>query len=360
MFYYSVMVDSVVSQLLVLALLIATNIRIFFIHKSRKDVFVVLAPISLVLCLLLFLAWGVTLPSMLVLLLTIVTCVVNFHSMLRFFSGLVTEFYSVSLCVFSCLNLLLLVVCMAGIIILRPVKTPLEDLSVQKETRLLCGSFTNGYTERTSIFDPCDARITFFSPKETDSTPLPVVLFVADPRQTAEMLAPVAAQTASFGYKVVVADFSSTFEPALHRIQSATNPTAFSQKEQQFVQMSTAQYGALIKFLDLRPEQQIFLLGEGVCQKAMDAVGKLYSNIVDAWFCINGQNSNGTICTVEGWSNGFGAIEEYAPWLKLVLSKTANPFHCRDATRFNSILVSTQANKFFACENIKTTLPLLE
>jgi len=97
------MIDIMVSQLLVLVLLFIVNFRVFGKNKKNQEVFVVLAPVSLLLSVLLIFAWGLTLPTLLIIILSFLTCLINFYSIIRFFSKLMTGYYGIGLFVFSVL-----------------------------------------------------------------------------------------------------------------------------------------------------------------------------------------------------------------------------------------------------------------
>lgn len=355
--------DCVVSELLVLSLLFVVSCRIFFMERSRRDIFVVFSPLTLLLCLLLFIAWGVTLPSILIFLLTLGVFVVNIHSMWRLFSNLLTDYYSPVMYIFSCLNLLLVVVATVGIVIFRPVPFPAQELGVQEEVVLYSGSYAAGYRERDSVFDSYDAKVLRFTlndgtvvSNDASSTGVrgdvsPLVLIVTDPRETVDRVRPFVAQLASLGYDVVVADFEpSVFKSMASRFQAMVAPERFFSDWQHFVRVATVQYGILMDLFGKSAAESgrpVFLMADGLCADAVPVVSELYPENVAAWFAVNGKAADGSINVVPGWHDGFGALEESAPWLAWILNGGGNPFDCRDGTRFNSILIATQADSFF-------------
>ena len=94
-----------------------------------------------------------------------------------------TDYYTTAMCISSCFNLLLIVFAAIFILFFRTVPLPIEELSVKEETQLLYGSYAKGLSERTSVFDSYDVKVSRFFPENTDTETLPKIIFVTDPRQ---------------------------------------------------------------------------------------------------------------------------------------------------------------------------------
>lgn len=382
--------DIVVSQLLVLVLLFVANFRVFGKNKKNQEVFVVLAPVSLVLSILLIFAWGLTLPTLLILILSFLTCLINFYSLLRFFSKLMTGYYGIGLFVFSVLFQVLIVLTAVFIIITIPVSTSLEKLSVEEKTISIVGSYGIGFTERTLVFDRIDGKVSVYSPiletqadeiaevlpvetgefvpevPETqtnevaevlpveEKSKLPLVFIVSDPRENSSRLKPFASKLASKGYEVIVADFfTSPFESFGKRFLGVAKKEYFVENNTRLVQMAVGQYAALLEMFNADgKERSVYLVGDGICGEAAERVFQLKPDVVSGFYSLNGNTSNGPSQNLLDWHQGFGFLGETAPHLLWILGSTDNLFECRDEMGFNSVLAVAQAQKVFVSENI--------
>ena len=57
------MTDAVITELMILAMVLIVNIRVFFVSRGKKDLLVILSPLALLVSLLMFFAWGIELFS---------------------------------------------------------------------------------------------------------------------------------------------------------------------------------------------------------------------------------------------------------------------------------------------------------
>ena len=354
------MTDNIVTQLLILFLLFAVNCRIFFLQRSRRDTFVILAPVSLVLSFLSIFTWGVTFLTALVLLICILTCITNINSLYRLFSRLMTDYYTTAMCISSCFNLLLIVFAAIFILFFRTVPLPIEELSVKEETQLLYGSYAKGLSERTSVFDSYDVKVSRFFPENTDTETLPKIIFVTDPRQNTDYLKSIAIQTASLGYEVIIGDYNtSVLNFAKNKIKGILFPENMEADKVSYIRTSVAQYNALIRFLNLSDEQNIFLAGDGFCKEALSVVTKIFPDKINGWFAINGESSSKQNYPVNGWHDGFGDLGQREPCLKWLLERT-DLLNKRDITLFDSVLIANQINSFSSLIMQNSTLSFTE
>lgn len=379
------MIDIMVSQLLVLVLLFIVNFRVFGKNKKNQEVFVVLAPVSLLLSVLLIFAWGLTLPTLLIIILSFLTCLINFYSIIRFFSKLMTGYYGIGLFVFSVLLQVLIVLTATFIVVTRPVSISIEDYSVEEKSVSIIGSYGIGFTERISMFDKIDGKVSKFIPvaqeqeafvqensvqinqdefiqDETlintqpfaEEKNLPLVFIVAEPRETISQLKPLAIQLASKGYKVYVAEFfDSPFESFGKRFLGVLKKDYFDKNKSQFVQMAMGQYTELLEMYDGKNnDSDVYLVGDGICGDAIERLYQLMPDVVSGFYILNGNTSNGASQKLFDWHSGFGFLGETAPWLLWILGSTDNFFYCRDEMNFNSILAASEAHKVFDSDKV--------
>lgn len=342
--------DCLVSELLVLFLLLIVCLRVFSRISSRRDIFVVLVPVAFIFSLLIFVAWGINLPTLLVFLMVIFVFAVNIHSLFRLFSGLMTDYYSFSLQFFSVVSGILIIFVGTFIVITRPVELPLEELSVKQENLLLTGSYVKEFNQRDSAFDSLDAKIFCYTPEYSsqyaEESKLPLVICVIENRQTVETMMPFVVQLASYGYKVVLADFKPfVFKPAWQRLTSLLETD--SEKQSEAKTLAVAQYNSLIQYYTKENNHSaLMLVGDGVCGQVLSTVAELNSGKIDAWFSINGMASDGKNYPLDNWRNGYGFLQEASPWLAIFVKDTG--FNgCRDTSRFDSVYAAIQVNQVF-------------
>lgn len=345
------MTDCVISQLLVLLLLFLVCSRVFWIKGDRRDTFAVLAPLAVLLSVLIFIAWDITFPSFCVFVLSVIVCIENMHSLSRLFHNMVTDYYSPLLVVCSIINLVLIVVVATGIILLRPVPVPLDELRVYEEKSLLEGSVTGGFYPRNGVFHSIDVVISRMVPDHVPAGQLPFVLWVTDPRQTEEQIRPVAARLAARGYEVITADFSKKpVSSALYRWKSVLNGGILPVEDYSMLLMQTiARYRSLLLLYGnsaVDSGRPVFIAGEGLGCEAVVAVAGLLPDIVSGYYTVNGPDSYGNFRQIDGWFDGFGVLTESAPWASWALYG-GNPLDSRDATCFYSIAAAIQADFVF-------------
>lgn len=225
LFYDSSMTDSVMIELLVLGLLLAVNARLFFMNRGQQDGVVLLSPVALLICVLGYFAWDITLLNGCIFLLALFVFLENLHGVWRFCNKLYVDYFSPLLWLVSMVNILLILGLGALVVIFRPVPDA-PDVQVVERVVPLSGSVHSGLTPQSSLFDAVDVMLVQMKP-ESDNAPwtergsrvanslevdkvvptLPLVLWVTDGRTSASRVRPVAARLASLGYEVVVADF---------------------------------------------------------------------------------------------------------------------------------------------------------
>ena len=83
-----------VADLLILSFLLLTNSRVLFVKREKKDVLVILSPLSLFLSVLLIFAWGVDFISLYLVFLSILVILSNFHALFRYSANLYVDHYS--------------------------------------------------------------------------------------------------------------------------------------------------------------------------------------------------------------------------------------------------------------------------
>ena len=368
LFYDSSMTDSVMIELLVLGLLLAVNARLFFMNRGQQDGVVLLSPVALLICVLGYFAWDITLLNGCIFLLALFVFLENLHGVWRFCNKLYVDYFSPLLWLVSMVNILLILGLGALVVIFRPVPDA-PDVQVVERVVPLSGSVHSGLTPQSSLFDAVDVMLVQMKP-ESDNAPwtergsrvanslevdkvvptLPLVLWVTDGRTSASRVRPVAARLASLGYEVVVADFQcGLFSSFWFRFEGLFFPEEFQKRIPTLGREASFQYGALLDYFGgerALAGRQVFLLGEGYTGQGVLA-SSLMHTFLQGYFVLNGQDSHGNTNAIPDWMDGFGPVGETAPWINYLL-EGGGLLESRDVVHFQSIAAAHQAHTFFS------------
>lgn len=341
------MTDSVVIELLVLGLLLAVNARLFFVSRGQRDAIVLLSPVALLICILGFFAWDITLLNGAIFILTFFVFLENLHELWRFSNKLYVDYFSPFLWLVSVVNILLVLGLGFLVVVFRPVPAT-NDLQVQERNLVLTGSIQSGLRQKRGTFDSVDVMLVQLKPesdKETwteqgsrvdgvagiefHSSSLPLVLWVTDGRTTASRVKPLAVELASLGYEVAVADFNRGF---ISSCKTRLNGTFFLDKFQADVanltRETSLQYGALLDYFGggrALSQRNVFLLGDGYSGQGAEATA-LLNDFIKGVYVVSSPEENNEI---EGWAQGFGPVGKTAPWINYLVCKS-NFWESRD------------------------------
>ena len=221
-FYYDRdMFDVFLAELLILALILITALRIFFTKHVRIDATVILAPISFVLSLLLLYVWGADILILLLCVLSFFTFFINIRSLLRLSARLYVDHYNLRFTIPTLIITLLALGTMVITVIFHPVRYKPNDFGVAKTRTALTGNFATGYRAWNMFSDrPQITGVLYeYAPSENSYTSLrvsserdtaPIILFVPKCTATAMQYEPYFLMLAQRGYRVLSADFNSS------------------------------------------------------------------------------------------------------------------------------------------------------
>ncbi|MBP3415756.1 MAG: hypothetical protein J6K76_00125 [Spirochaetaceae bacterium] len=358
------MTDSVIIDLLILGLLLAVNMRLFFVARGQRDAIVLLAPVAFVICIVSLLAWDISLPKGGILLLSFLVLLENSHGLWRFFNQLYIDSFSPLLWLVSIVNILLILAIGFVVVIFRPV-LPSQDVEVELKNYLLVGTVHSGLAPRGN-FESVDVRILQSKPADTDSPwtergssvvnpqraepHLPLVLWITDVRSSVSRVEPIATTLASLGYEVVVADFNQNMVLSSQlRLQSLFFADDFEKKLATLQRESSFQYEAILNYFGGEKDlsnRRVLLLADGYTSEGAKAVC-LMNEYVAGYYTIDGEDSLGSYNTIPDWADGFGPLGETAPWINYLVMETPL-LESRDETRFHSIAVAQQVHRVFS------------
>lgn len=360
------MTDSIIIDLLVLSLLLAVNMRLFFVTRGQRDAVVLLAPVAFAICIISLFAWDISLLKGIVLILSFLILLENSHGLWRFFNQLYIDSFSPLLWLVSVINILLILATGFIVVVFRPVVTS-QDVEVELKNTLLVGTVHSGLTPR-GAFEPVDVRIEQYKPVDSDSlwtvrsspivnsskpsasSNLPLVFWVTDVRSSLSRVEPIVTNLVALGYEVIVADFNQNMVLSSQlRLQSLFFTDDFEKKLATLQRESSFQYEAILNYFGGKKDlsnRDVFLLADGYTSEGAKATS-LMNEYVDGYYVINGEDSLGNHNSIPDWPNGFGPLGETAPWINYLMMKTPL-LESRDKTRFHSIAVAQQAHKVFS------------
>ncbi|NLK46443.1 MAG: hypothetical protein GX297_07305 [Treponema sp.] len=177
-------------ELFVLSLLFPVVFRIFSKKRDKVDTNVIFSLFALIAAVLLLLSNGISLSVIAVVVPCIFVFVFNLRSLGRYFQRLRIDTYtagSIISCIFG-----IIFVALGAFVLLRfyPVTTfkhlnspECQSVEILKENKT--GSFSDGFSEITSLLQPVSAVFYQFSPfsvsiNQTDTSNFPVILFLPD------------------------------------------------------------------------------------------------------------------------------------------------------------------------------------
>ena len=105
-------------ELLIFAMLMVTNLRVFFVRHVRRDPLVVLAPFTFILSILQIVAWGIDIVSAFAFILALLVLFSNFHAIFRYMESLYVDHYSALMKVWAVCTVSLSILAIAVLIFL--------------------------------------------------------------------------------------------------------------------------------------------------------------------------------------------------------------------------------------------------
>ena len=146
------MTNQTLGELLLLILLGISCARIFFTRSARLDPLSALPLITLVLCVLFLVAFGLTGINVLITAIAFFNFIWNIRSLVRFHNKLVVDHFGIMFIIVSIFNLIAVIVLTVFVIIYRPAKINTKTYAVQTSRQRYCLK-ENAYSECSSPID---------------------------------------------------------------------------------------------------------------------------------------------------------------------------------------------------------------
>lgn len=301
-----------IGEMLVLAMLVFLNARIFFTRHTRHDALAILAPLSVIVMILQMLAWGIRFSGIIIFTLALVTAIFNYRSIVRFSQDLFVDSYSVKFFVASVLLLLVSLFVLVADIVMRPVRLQTKKYNVHVTREYFSCPTSSAFSETdfkeaNEISDKRNLTLYTFSNENVSTQKNTVILFVGDIFGETLNYEPYLILLARAGYTVLAVDlYDDTFSDLrntkfLRRFfllanffqgeKSAANKIEFREKmknarAQEFSKIYDGVYNALASVAKNRyAEKGVFVVCDSssvLSTKNLDAIFGKYFSAPDA------------------------------------------------------------------------------
>lgn len=204
-------------EILILLLLLTTNGRIFFLKRAKRDRIVVFAPLSFILSILLFLAWGFDIFTIAIFILALLVLLSNFHAMFRYSEHLYIDHYSPLMYLWCIITTLLGLIFLAGTVYFAPFSVKSSRIGVIEDKYYYTGNFTSSFEESNIAFRP-SLEVFKFSPENSEISQNQIIIFFPDKTADTYHYRPYLQQLAKEGYTIYSGDFYSKDCKWIHSI----------------------------------------------------------------------------------------------------------------------------------------------
>lgn len=336
------MYNCFLSQLLVLILLLISGGRIFFLKNPRVDCFAVFAPIAFIVSILNFFLFDVSFSNLAIFLISLFCFFTNFRAVFRLRSHLIVDHYGNAFLISTVIELILILISLAFLIFLRPVKMVPQEFNAKKTEYFLTGKTSESIRIKSDFYDSflknqkTTGNLFVYEPElESDDkinpeiySQNPILIFSGNASGLAQNYEPYFLLLAQKGFTVLAADFytndTKIFEPNLKKgflknhadskflryfyaqILKIFDEDEFNQLKKEEVKNAPAKYNALSKIAGglFGMERKIFYLVDGIDFDTIFSVVEQNKN-ASAFYSLNRIDEYKT--------SGFGFIEQTDP-----------------------------------------------
>ena len=267
------------SEILILLMLIMSNGRVFVTKKAKVDALVMLSPLAFLLAGLHLFAFSVDAFSLVILFLSFLVLLSNFHALFRYSSRLIVDRYSPLMKSCAVITVALSLLVLVTDIVFKPMEINSEKLKITETKTALSGNFIGGFTEAEK-FSVADGLLYEFAQKNTGtlSDSEPVIIFMSDKRGDTQHYKPYLQFLAESGYRCYAADFYAKDGKWVHSFADARitrrmalvllsliNNQKFLSQREFYTYNYSREYNALINILDKKfgtEQKYIFITDE--------------------------------------------------------------------------------------------------
>lgn len=324
------------SELLVLVLLLASGIRIFLLKNPRIDCFAAFSPLALIFSVITLLCFGASVFNFSILILSFLSFLTNFRSVLRLRSKLIVDHYGNAFLISTVVELILTLLTLAFLFVHRPANLVPQKFSAQKTQFLLTGNTLSEIRIKNEFFkgQKTTGSLFVYAPDTDDEIAAkvysenPVLVFAGNFSAPVQNYEPYFLILAKKGYTVAAADFytrdaavfkenaggffqrhadSKFFRYFFSKILRFSDEKKFSEIQQKDKENSKLKYSTLTKLaLGLfGTETKVFYLTDGIGFETINGVIEENSKNATGFYSLNRIDEYKT--------SGFGFIEQTDP-----------------------------------------------
>lgn len=333
------------AELLIFFLLFLVNFRVFLPKKERRDVLVSVSPITFLLSILSFFAWGFDFFIFLAIILSFLVLLTNFHAMFRYSQKVYVDHYSPAMKFWAIFTTIFSFASIVIVIYFAPVLQNPKDFSVTETKQNITGNLQGGFSPSQN-FEKVNGTIYEFSLAPELENRSYAVLFLPDRRGDVANYEPFLKSLAKEGTTVFSADFytndckyfSNFFDNKLFRrfclvLQSRRDPQKYNSQREFFTYKASLELEALLKLAQEKYGSQCryFIATDIMGNTAANDIQKKYPELITGTLDIS---------TISEYKTaGFGFVEITEPLLARFLG-------CKkDSKMENSTIVAKKTAK---------------
>lgn len=305
----------------------------FFLRYGKVDTLTVLAPISIILCILQIVAWGLDVFIFVLLIISILDFCTNFRALLRFVSGLYVDHYSIAFKIGAFLVLILAVAEALTILLFFPKNVKASSYDVIQTKVPLHGTFARGF-EKANYFERADGVIYIFEPKKKEIDKKQSIILISDKRSDTYGYLPYIYSLSKIGYTVYSADFyakdltwfnsiadSRYFRKEAMLMGALSNKNQFESQKEYFNYNAMRECEAVFKFAKERDIKRnaegnfepVILIGDWMSEIAVQDFKKLHPEEVALAFKLADYPQYKTV--------GYGFVNQMNPFMAHLLGQ---------------------------------------
>lgn len=320
------MTNQTLANLLALVLLLAGNGRFLFMRRSGHDTLAVLPSFGLLVAAVNIFVFGLSLETFIIFVLAFVSAFWNVRSVLRLFSSLIIDSYSVRLKIICTVNTLITAAAIAGTVYFRPPDYSKTRLPVTQTVTLYSHDKSGNYAEIKEPFVFPSMRVTCAEPSTPAAGGKKVVLFVPPEAASANLYSAFYQKLASEGFYVYAAElyddfsvssalpfFMRPFRRAAALYDALFKRDIYEERVKSRGRISET-FLALMKVADLSGSPSVYLISDDDFTGTMENLLRLRADSISGCYDIS---------YVENYkTKGLGPIENAEPSLSYALNRT--------------------------------------
>lgn len=208
------MFDIFLAEILILFLLLAVELRIFFTKTTRIDSIVAVAPISFIISLITIFICGAEIFILLAAAVSLLVFLTNIRSLFRLSAQLFIDRYSTPFILTTVIEAVLTIIILGAVIFFRPVKYNPEDFDVIRTRQFFSGTTATGIIPEENLFNmkkKSGLLYTYSGRNSTENNEDIIIIFAGCRTAEIRQYEPYLLFLAQKGFTVLAADFYTNY-----------------------------------------------------------------------------------------------------------------------------------------------------